>query len=707
MMDCLDASQRRKKYQRKNSLTDIHEGVVNNCRTSIESAIENGVPIDLVDHNGQPPLYYACEKGYTEITDCLLANGARHDIIDVNQRSSLWIAARKGFDQIVSLLLEKQANPNARANDGTTPLYHSCYEGHETCAVHLISYGASVNLTKNSGASPLFVASRNGYHSIVKHLLEKGADASQTQKDYRSVLHTALLYDRADCVRILLEYDNSYSTEHRDIYGWTHWHFLAKKGSRKSAEILIDYLRNRGVEINFSEQDVFGNTALHIAVVNEQIEFAKYLIEQGASPHQSNRFGWTSNDLQMRSETKMDLHQSINPFDYYSVLSKNMIDYDVEEGLMDSEIQNYIREITSHISYLDPLFSASIIPSGSFYERTKVNVPDEFDYMISLDHIQSLSEYLEDDSDPGGFARLTPRDMDDAKTKLESYLEPITQCLSAEKIRQRFYQLLTSARAHVISREIAVKFQHLKFEWTSGDKRCGTAIQAEWYGRKYSHITIKIDVVPCLTINQWPRTANIPCPLKKMLCHLIARSPTEDQTYLWRISTSAAELFHLQNLHPEQLQGYLVLKSLRHLHKPTARSDRIDYEGDELIPSYMLKTEFFYETIRYPNAQQWSGGNLTQRVLTILKRLQKHLLIGLIKSFYIKDYNIIDLDDYKRFRKSEITYIRLLFSQFREKTLKSQSQRSRRHTFSANDSNMHSILPRIRSLTENFQLTHT
>ncbi|CAF1168401.1 unnamed protein product [Rotaria magnacalcarata] len=698
-----DVSNHLKKYQRQNSRTDLHEAILKNCRKCIENAIENGIPIDLVDHNGQSPLYYACEKGYFELVDYLLEHGARHDITDVNQQSPLWIASKKGYDQIVLLLLEKQANPNERANDGTTPIYHSCYAGHEKCVVHLTSHGGAVNLAKNSGASPLFVACRNGHHSIVQHLLRNGADPSQTQKDFRSVLHTALLYNRKSCVRILFEHCNPYSSENRDIYGWTHLHFLAKKGGLESAEIFFDYLRDRNILIDLNQQDVFGNTALHIAIFNQQIQFAKYLMRQGSNPEERNHFGWTSNDLQKRSEENADfLQSSIHTSDYHSVLFKQIIDHEFEEEIMDHEIQNYIREIISYIHQLDPLFSASIIPSGSFYERTKVGLPDEFDYMINLDKIQSLSEYLQDDKDPPGFAGLTLRNIEEAKIKLESYLEPVTQRLSAEKIRLQFYRLLTSARAHVISKDTITNFKHLKFEWTSTDKRCGTAVQAEWYGTKYPHITIKIDVVPCLTINQWPRTANIPCPFEKARCHLIARSPNHDQTYLWRISTSTAELFYLKNLHYEQLRAYLILKSLRILHPFSCEIDRIKYNSDALISSYMIKTELFYETTRCPRREQWTGGNLNLRILTILKHLQKHLLIGSIKSFYIKDYNIIDLDDYKRFRTSEIRYIRLLFSQFREKTLKFQQKSTRRHTFTANNSNIRPELLRIRSLSGNF-----
>jgi hypothetical protein len=96
------------------------------------------------------------------------------------------------------------------------------------------------------------------------------------------------------------------------------------------------------------------------------------------------------------------------------------------------------------------------------------------------------------------------------------------QIISSEKVRKQFYQLLTSARAHFIRQETSSKFEHVKFEWTSDDQRCGTAVHAEWYGTQY----------PCLTIFEWLQTANIKCLLEKSEFHIIAQSPKADQTYL-------------------------------------------------------------------------------------------------------------------------------------------------------------------------------
>ena len=522
---------RRGTYQRRNSLTELHEAVLKNCEQSVRQAISSGVPIDLVDHAGHTALYYACERGLTDVARCLLELGALSGILDRNQRSTLWIAAKEGHQEIVLLLLQNGINPNERANDGTTAVYHSSYAGHLACVEHLVQYGACVNSCKNSGASPLFVAARNGHDGILSCLLAEGGDPNRTQKDGRSPIQTAILHNQAKCLELLLERSDHSLLDHRDIYGWSNLHFLAKNGKTPVAEILFHHHRERKNELRFNEPDAFGNTALHIALFQGHRAFAEYLIERGSSIDRGNRFQLTVRDLLHRSEEIVPLTDLVR---------KKVIPNTAEVKKIAREIEQYVQALLSHIAEDDPLFRNTLIRSGSFYEGTKVDLPDEFDYMINLDEIQRLSQPADDRLDPVGFTRLSPQDTPEARERLSPYLEPITGCLSSEKIRQHFYRLLTSARAYVISKDISQKFEHLKFEWTSGDKRCGTAINAEYYGYEYPYINIKIDVVPCVTVDQWPRAARIACPFQPAQFHLIARSPQVEETHLWRVSTSRA-----------------------------------------------------------------------------------------------------------------------------------------------------------------------
>ncbi|CAF3927332.1 unnamed protein product [Rotaria sp. Silwood1] len=369
---------------------------------------------------------------------------------------------------------------------------------------------------------------------------------------------------------------------------------------------------------------------------------------------------------------------------------------------MRQEVEAYVRLLIVEVEKFDPLFRNDLICSGSYYEQTRIGVPNEFDYMINLTGIQLLCNFIDGISDPSGYGRLYPLSTDEAREKLHAYLEPITQCVSSTKVRTQFYKLLTSARALVIRQEIVKQFKHLKFEWTSGDKRCGTAIHAEWYGSQYACLTIKIDVVPCLTVYRWPRTAKIACPLAKPEFQIIARSPKSDQSHLWRISTSRTELVDFLSLTDERKDAYLILKILRYINPYENRIENVIYTSEELLTSYMLKTEFLHEISRYPQRQQWINGGLIHRVASILKRLHRHVQHGLIPSFYIENYNVIDGDDYARLRSFEIKYVRTLLKQVQEKARMIDRKLIRSQTFSASETIEPNLPLRLRAVTNNF-----
>lgn len=690
----------RGKYHRQDSLTELHEAVLQNSETTVLNTIANGVPIDLLDHNGQTALHHASERGYTNLVDTLLKHGADHSIVDVNKKSSLWIASQKGHAKIVLILLTHGAHLDQQANDQTTALYQASYEGHLTCVYYLIRFKASVNLSKNSGASPLLVAARNGHYRIVKHLLKNGADPFQAQADGRSPLHTALLYGRIKCAKLLFSCDPFRWIPQSDIYGWTHLHYLAKKGSIRIARLFFHHLRFDLKPIHFEQIDRFGNTPLHIAIFHEKYSFARYLIDLGFDNDRPNIFGWTPRMIELANKKPLgELNESPSKDYLKRLLYIYPITYTSEEKDMCREVEAYVRSLISEIERLDPLFHSGLICSGSFYEQTRIGLPSEFDYMINLYEIQRLCNFKQEPDDLAGYGRLYPLPTDEAYKKLHCFLEPITGCVSSTKIRTHFYHLLTSSRSSVICQQTVEKFKHLKFEWTSGDKRCGTAIHAQWYGSQYGCITIKIDVVPCLTVYQWPRTAKIACPLRKPEFQLIARSPDTNLSYLWRISTSRTELTDFLSIANEMKDGYLILKILRYINPYKCSVDNESYSADDLLTSYMLKTEFLHEINRNPQQHKWINGGLIHRVTSILKRLHRHLQFGSISSFYIEHYNVIDEHDYARLRSFEIKYIRILLEQVQEKVRAMGQKLKRSQTISVNESINPTFSFRLRSVT--------
>jgi ankyrin repeat protein len=70
-----------------------------------------GADPDLVDNNGQTPLYYAIKQGKFEVCEFLLKAGAKLTVADKKGQSPVQWAKRFNKQQIVDLLVQFGAAP--------------------------------------------------------------------------------------------------------------------------------------------------------------------------------------------------------------------------------------------------------------------------------------------------------------------------------------------------------------------------------------------------------------------------------------------------------------------------------------------------------------------------------------------------------------------------------------------------------------------
>ena len=70
--------------------------------------------------------------------------------------------------------------------------------------------------------------------------------------------------------------------------------------------------------------------------------------------------------------------------------------------------------------------------------------------------------------------------------------------------------------------------------------------------------------------------------------------------------------------------------------------DLNEYSSTKWISSYTLKTLVLFEWSKNPEDEQWTGSNLTQRLVNILHNLLSALKKNKgIRSFWYKDYNVL------------------------------------------------------------------
>src|SRR5262249_15590541 len=130
-----------------------------------------------------------------------------------DQTPLMWAAAaaHRNAPEMVKVLIAKGANVNARAkfNDwpgqitsvpraqyhpygGLTPLLYAARSGCYACVEALVSAGADVNLPNNEGMTPMMIALDNSQNGIAKFLLDHGASPNLWDIYGRTVLYVAI-----------------------------------------------------------------------------------------------------------------------------------------------------------------------------------------------------------------------------------------------------------------------------------------------------------------------------------------------------------------------------------------------------------------------------------------------------------------------------------------------------------------------------------
>ena len=217
-------------------------------------------------------------------------------VADADGTTALHWAARADDLESVRLLIAAGADARAANRYGVTPLHLAAVSGSAPTVEALLAAGADPNAVLPEGETVLMTAARTGAPDVLRTLLDRGADVNGREKWYgEDALMWAAAENHAAAVRLLVERGAPVDGRSRlfdiprqkrrngqsilSLGNWTPLMYAARQNAIDAGRALLA----AGADLNLKDPD--GTTALVIAIINAQYDFAAMLLESGADPN--------------------------------------------------------------------------------------------------------------------------------------------------------------------------------------------------------------------------------------------------------------------------------------------------------------------------------------------------------------------------------------------------------------------------------------
>ena len=272
------------------------------------------------------PLLAALGNQYYKTARYLISKGAMVNDSNNFGKTPLHTAAYYGSFDMVKLLISKGAKVDAKNKEGETPIVYSVYREKgitksDSDAYKIISLltskGADVNISTGKYASSLLhLALYNNYTKSALFLAKKMNNTDSAEEDGTTPLMLAADIGDVALVKFLL--DRGADVNKKDIHGRTPVFFALtsyKDLNKKESSILqiVKLLTAAGADLNIKVAGIEktttvniegfsgsmsqvlyqGYTPLHLAVDNNYIKAAGYLIKNGADKNARDALGLT------------------------------------------------------------------------------------------------------------------------------------------------------------------------------------------------------------------------------------------------------------------------------------------------------------------------------------------------------------------------------------------------------------------------------
>ena len=268
----------------------LFSALYDNKTKVVKLLLEHGADPNKADEDKDTPLHLACKNNNLILVKLLLGYNIDVNIQNIYGRTPLDLACDNEDIKlpIVKLLLEHGADPNIKNNFDKTPLYEACSNNNIKVAKLLLEHGASTKEDMDTITS-LYRAYQFGNIELIKLLLKYGADKSvmskSGQEKFGSPLLTAVQSNNLKLVGLVLKNGGEEQINIKDNYGNTPLSVAIINNNKEMIKLLLEY----GAR---PDKDNLNDSLLFSCEKND-IEVAKLLLEFGADPNIKNNFDKT------------------------------------------------------------------------------------------------------------------------------------------------------------------------------------------------------------------------------------------------------------------------------------------------------------------------------------------------------------------------------------------------------------------------------
>ena len=239
------------------------------------------------------PIIAAAKANNIASVQALIKQRADVNATEADGTTALHWAARADNLEMVRTLLGSGGDAKKPNRYGVTALQLAAVNGSAPMVKLLVDAGADVNAVLPEGETILMTAARTGRPDVLKLLLDAGAKVDGREQWHgESALHWAAAENHAEAVNLLLAkgagVDERSATEtYRRRSGqsvmplgsWTPLMYAARQNAIDAGRALA----KQGANLDLVDPD--GATALVVAIINANYDFAAMLLDAGADPN--------------------------------------------------------------------------------------------------------------------------------------------------------------------------------------------------------------------------------------------------------------------------------------------------------------------------------------------------------------------------------------------------------------------------------------